>query len=347
MEKNVEEIRKIQLTGKSTYIVSLPKRWITEMKLKAGDGLTIQRLKDSSLLILPKPPQKLERVGEVEVKFLPNEDPYKTARKIVSLYLLGYNVIRLTVDDGRISPTQRETIKRFVRTKLVGTEITTDLPNEMTLQILLSYPELSVKDAFRRMCLIARSMQKDAMTALEKLDRGLAKDVVQRDDEVDRFSMYVIRQLKSAVENQRLIKEIGLSTARDCLGYRLMTKSVERIADHAALVAKNVLQLKRAVKPTLFRKIIAMNTFAASMFEKAVESLFKEDYELAEKVIEREKSIRSLENRAVRYMLKKASREDVITLRLITESLRRMAEHSSDIAEIVLNLTAIGTIKQS
>jgi phosphate uptake regulator len=343
---DAEEIRKIQLTGKSTYIVSLPKRWVTEMRLRPGDGLRIRRLEDSSLLIIPRPPQKPEKVGEVEVRLLPTDDPYKVARKIVSLYLLGYNLIRLTVSEGRISSTQRETIKQFVRTKLVGTEITTDLPSEMTLQILLSYPELSVKDALRRMCLITTSMQKDAMAALEKLDKGMAKDVIQRDDEVDRFSMYVIRQLKSAVENPRLIKEVGLATARDCLGYRLITKSVERIADHAALVAENVLRLERRVEPALFRKITAMSAFAASLFEDAVESLFKGDYESAEKVIEREEVIRSLENQAVRQMLRKASREDVITLRLITESLRRMAEHTSDIAEIVLNLTVIGALKQ-
>jgi len=31
-----EETRKIQFTGKSTYIVSLPKQWITDLGLKQG-----------------------------------------------------------------------------------------------------------------------------------------------------------------------------------------------------------------------------------------------------------------------------------------------------------------------
>lgn len=345
MEKNVET-RKIQLTGKSTYIVSLPKSWITEMGLKAGDGVSIQRQEDSSLLVLPRLPQKLEKAGEVKIRLSPKENPHAIARKVVSLYLLGYNVIRLIAGEGRISPTQREIIKRFVRTKLVGTEITTDLPSEITLQVLLSYPELSVKDALKRMCLIAASMQKDAITAFEKFDRGLARDVAMRDDEVDRFGMYVIRQLKSAVGDQRLIKEIGLTTARDCLGYRLTTKSVERIADHAAMIAQNVLQLKKPVESALLKKIITMNTFAATAFGSAVNSLFKEDYNSAERVIERGKAIRPLENRVVRAF-KKAPREDVIALRLMTESLRRIAEYSSDIAEIVLNLSAAKTIRHS
>ena len=32
-----EETRKIQFTGKSSYIVSLPKQWIMDLGLKKGD----------------------------------------------------------------------------------------------------------------------------------------------------------------------------------------------------------------------------------------------------------------------------------------------------------------------
>ncbi|MBS7649536.1 phosphate uptake regulator PhoU, partial [Candidatus Bathyarchaeota archaeon] len=48
-----EEIRRIQLTGRSTYIVSLPKRWISEIGLRAGSQLVISR-EGESLLLTPK-----------------------------------------------------------------------------------------------------------------------------------------------------------------------------------------------------------------------------------------------------------------------------------------------------
>ena len=34
-----EDVRKVQLTGKSTYIVSLPKRWVEEVNLKKGETI--------------------------------------------------------------------------------------------------------------------------------------------------------------------------------------------------------------------------------------------------------------------------------------------------------------------
>ena len=48
-----DETRKIQFTGKSTYIVSLPKQWITELGLKQGDRVSVDRKGVSSLQIMP------------------------------------------------------------------------------------------------------------------------------------------------------------------------------------------------------------------------------------------------------------------------------------------------------
>jgi phosphate uptake regulator len=107
-----------------------------------------------------------------------------------------------------------------VRRKLVGAEIIADSKNEVSLQTLLSYNELSVENALRRMNIIAMSMHRDAMAAMAENDHELARTIIKTDDEVDRFSFYIIRQLKYAVGDNRVVKEIGLRTARDCLDRR-------------------------------------------------------------------------------------------------------------------------------
>ena len=48
-----EETRKIQFTGKSTYIISLPKQWITDLGLKQGDQVSEDRKGISSLHVTP------------------------------------------------------------------------------------------------------------------------------------------------------------------------------------------------------------------------------------------------------------------------------------------------------
>ena len=49
----IDEVRKIQFTGRSTYIISLPKRWMEEMNLKPGDPVNIVRDTNNSLSVVP------------------------------------------------------------------------------------------------------------------------------------------------------------------------------------------------------------------------------------------------------------------------------------------------------
>lgn len=339
MEKTSEEVRKIQVTGKSTYIVSLPKGWVTEMKLKAGDGVLLKKQEDSSLVILPPSLRKPKEPVEATVRVSLKDDPPSVYRKIVSLYLTGYDVIHVVAANDKLPSPQREVIKKLVREKLIGTEVVVDSMSEMTLQVLLKYPELSVRGAMKRMFIVASSMHKEAISALESLDEELAESVIKIDDEVDRFNMYIIRELKAAAENPRLLKEIGLSSSSGCLGYRLVTKSVERVGDHAVRIAEKVKKLKKPVDKELLKKISAMSALSSSLFEESISALFKEDYDLAEKVIQKKENIESLEDKAIKCILKRGFREDVVNLRLISESLRRIAGYSADIAEVVLNLT--------
>jgi phosphate uptake regulator len=333
-----EETRKVQLTGKSTYIVSLPKKWVTSMGLKAGSQIVVSKQSDASLLLTPKELVKKTKPEEASIAVSEKDDPNTIARKIVALYLVGYNVIRIKAKDERITSLQRNLIKDLTRRKLVGTEIISDSPSEMRLQILLSYPELSVENALRRMCLIAVSMHEDAARALRDFDKKLAQDVVALDDEVDRFSLYIIRQLKSAVQSESILKDIGLSNQRDCLGYRVIVKSVERIADHAVKVAENVITLDKKIDDYSVQKISRMSSSAVSVFDDSTKALYKKDYALADNAVAKAKTIVQMENDIIKAITKRLESHEVSNVRMILESIRRTAEYASDIAEIVLNL---------
>jgi phosphate uptake regulator len=280
-----------------------------------------------------------QKTDEATIKVTPKDSPDLIIRKVVSTYLVGYNMIHIKAESQKqLSGKQRHDVKDFSRRMLVGTEIVTDTPQELTLQVLLSYPELSVQSALRRMSIITASMHRDALTALKGIDNQQAKEVLTTDNEVDRFNLYIVRQLKTAIQNPRIIKEIGLQNARDCLGYRLVTKSVERTADHAANISENVLRLRRKLEPEISEKLEEMSNIAISMFEAAIEALFRQDYALAESIVEKTKDVIIIEKEAV-VAFQKMDVENAPYVRLIIESIRRTAEYASDIAEIVLNLT--------
>ena len=343
--KKNEETRKLQITGGSTYVLSLPKRWVTQNGLEKGSSLLVRQEEDGSLAVLPPDLGKLEKTEEAIIRISPGESSEALIRRTVSVYLLGYNIIHIRAEDREkeILSTQRNAVKTFARNMLVGTEIVTDTSEDLTLQVLLSYPELSVPSALRRMSIISASMHKDAITALRNIDYQLAADVRATDYEVNRFHLYIIRQLKMALQNPRIITEIGLKAPNDCLGYRLITKMVERTADHATNIAKYVQNLKKQLDEEFLQAVQEMNKVAISSFETAIESLFRRDFKLADSVIAKANRITALEKKAL-LSSKETNIEEAANLRLVIESVRRIAEYSMDIAEVVLNMTVESVI---
>ena len=139
------------------------------MKLKAGDHVSISRTSNNSLSITTEQEKRLQdSINEVTTLVLIDEGPNTLKRKIVSIYLSGYNYINLKSKTGRIQPIQREAVREIVRRSLIGTEIIADSSDIITIQVLLTLPELSINTAVRRMFLIASSMHRDVITALKE-----------------------------------------------------------------------------------------------------------------------------------------------------------------------------------
>jgi phosphate uptake regulator len=332
------DVRKVQFTGRSTYVLSLPKKWIEEMHLKAGDQVTLVRELDNSLSVIPIFTAARESLNEVTTFISPRESGNTLRRKVVSIYLAGYNIIHLKIKSGRMNPELRDAVRELVRRNLVGTEMIADASDNITLQVLLSLPELSVNTAIRRMYLIASSMHKDAMSALAELNYELAKEVIRSDDEVDRFSLYVFRNLVMAMQNGRVLREMGLKKPSDCLSYRVAVKSIERIADHAYNIADKAITLKEKIPKDSLQKIDKMSHLALTVLNDSVEALLRRDYELADKTVDNAKNIRTLEDEVLKAIEKDKVR-DHANIKLALEDIRRTAEYASDIAEAAMNET--------
>ncbi|TLY11310.1 MAG: AbrB/MazE/SpoVT family DNA-binding domain-containing protein [Thaumarchaeota archaeon] len=341
-----EETRKLQYTGGSSYIVSLPKKWIQDLGLKQGDHVVILRQGNSMLQIAPASKRVAKEQREATIEVSKENNPYFIARKLIALYFLGFNVITIVPKEDRLLVEQREVIKSIVRRVLMGTEIIADSATGITLQVLINLLDLSVDAAFKRMLLIAKSMYRDTLLALQENNVELAGEVVKSDDEVDRFSFYIVRQLKIAIKNEHLLKEIGLEEPRNCLGYRLIAKSVERVADHAVVISKDIIENPHPLKKDIVEKIASMSYFALEVLDDASLSMFKRDYEAADKAIEKARKIDEMEKAILRAVSKPRDVNELYRIKLITENIRRVAEYASDIAEIVLNMTVQQTLRK-
>jgi phosphate transport system protein len=90
-----------------------------------------------------------------------------------------------------------------------------------------------------RMAELAEKMTRDALDAFVRKDPELARNVLQRDDEVDNLKDQVFRELLTY-----MMADPG--TIQRALALILISRNLERIADHATNIAEDVIFLVEA-----------------------------------------------------------------------------------------------------
>jgi phosphate uptake regulator len=347
--------RKIQVTGRGSYIVSLPKDWVLDSDLKKGSQLAFKIQEDSSLLLVPRSvlEQRKETkstLNEYTVAITQKEDPQSIERRLKSLYVVSAHVIRIRFRAGELTPQQKNAITNTVR-MLLGSEIISEVPNEITIQVLINHPEFPIEKAIRRMLAIATIMDRDAISALTNFDETLLNNVIASDSDLDRLNLYVVRQLKYGIE-RNMYKELGFSSPKEFLGYRIVTKNLENVGDNAVGTAKNILALKQMIDQELlylrdplneevYADVLEFTSFCRRLLEDSLKALFKRDYQIADEIISRFMSTGlNLEKQAVNLMLSKTMDPNVTSvIRLVLDNARKMMEYGRDVAEVTLNRT--------
>ena len=340
--EDTKQTRRIQISGGSTYTISLPKKWIDELGIKNGDNMTILKNSNRSLTLFPGSDN--ERPTKKAIFTISQKDSEESIRrKIVALYLTGYKTIQVTSKGVKILPEHSRLVKDLVRKSMIGTEIVESDSESITIQILTRLPELTFDVALKRMYLMTANMHREAMDALKKFDTEYGEEVVRMDDEVDRFSLYMMRTLIMAIQNSSMLHDVGLERPSDCLNYRTVISRIERIADHAALIAKRIKFLKEPLEPKILKELESLSNDAITCFENSISALAKKDHILAEKVaaniaqvVEKEKELM--------YGMKESKNSTIVKFTL--EDIRRTAEYSSDIIETVVNETIHNIISE-
>ena len=118
----------------------------------------------------------------------------------------------------------------------IGDEATTIARRAIELS---QEPQLKPYVDIPRMAGLALEMLKDGLESFVSRDTGKARAVVLRDKQVDQINKQLHRELSSYMVERP-------STITRCLNLMVISKCLERIADHAANVAEDVVYLYEA-----------------------------------------------------------------------------------------------------
>ena len=170
------DTRKVQRTGKSTFIVSLPKTWATKNGIAAGSIVYINQGDNGALTLSTDRSERDLRV-KLDIGEKTGDD---LIRDIIGCYVGGYRIIEVT--SPHMSSAQKKDLHQIVN-KLIGPEILEETINKVVIQDLLSSEELQSEKALRRIRTVVKSMIHDSFTSLLNNNQDeLAMDVIQRDE---------------------------------------------------------------------------------------------------------------------------------------------------------------------
>lgn len=303
------------------------------MGIETGMRVSLETQPDGKLLIDPILEGRTVKTKKIDVT---GYEVKALERDIIAAYLHGYD--RIEFFSKRILGEQKQTIRR-VCYKLIGPEITEESSNCVVIQDLLNPNELSIKKGVQRMFLIAGSMQTDAVRALKTIDHDLALDVSQRDDEVDRLYLLISKQFRSILCGGRM-PDSAETNIEEYHEFRMAASPLERIADHAQKIANVASKLRQPVSDNVMEEIEKLNNAYMELVKQSIEALFNADSSLANQVINNVDNMRTWVEELHSSILRLESHEIMISLGTVVDSLARIGDLSSNIAEIAIN-TAI------
>jgi len=328
------EIRRVQVTGGSSFVVTLPKEWADGQKIKKNDPIGLIAQTDGTLLVTTKvTDEPVHKVKEIDSSTV--SDPAFLFRLLIGTYITGYTMIRIT-SKQRFPPFVRSVVRDYTQ-MTIGQEVVEETETVIAIKDLLNPAEMPFENTIKRMFVIVKNMHEDAIAALETRNKTLADDVIARDTDPDRLNWLIARQTNMLMQNASLSRRMGVSPSM-AMHYFMLSRIIERVGDHAVRIAENVQPIAGfELDKKITSAIRKASTMSMEIFDKSIVSFFNSDMKDAHRNIE---SIAALEKICgdINNMVLKQDTMIAIHVGYIAESIRRSGEYAGDISETIINL---------
>lgn len=322
------ETRKVQRTGKSTLIVSLPKNWAIKNDISSGSTLFISQNQSGALVLSS---EKSEPNLTIELN-IGDKAGEPLIRDIIACYVAGYRTIEIS--SPQMSATQKKDLHKIVN-KLIGPEVLEETLNKMVVQDLLSSEELQAERALKRLKNMTKLMIQDSISALLKKDVNLALDVMQRDNEVDRLNLLIARQfteiLRSGSAKQEAFSPIV------AFNYMQAASNLERIADHASKIADASRQISYTLPSQIEEELSHLGPSLSIIIDDCISVLIHADSKKANEIIDN-----MLETKKRMHLLTGSflggDPEEMRVRLIVAGSFERILDYIINIGELTISL---------
>jgi len=196
-----------------------------------------------------------------------------------------------------------------------------------------------LKTTLLRMAGLAEDQIDKALTALVTRDSGLARQVIERDHQVNTLDVEIDEEcIRLLALHQPAARDLRLVTT----AMKISTE-LERISDLAENVSERTIELNEEPQLKPYIDIPLMGKMARMMVKESIDAFVKDDSALARKVLTDDDFVDDLMEQLFRELLSFMLEDTrtisrAIRLSFIAKYLERMADHATNIAELVVYL---------
>ena len=324
--------RKLQLTGGSTVIVSLPKEWVKANNLGKGDLVNIEELASGDLRLSPLQENSTKREITLDCCAI----GHGLIDLMIGGYIAGADVIRLTCS----SPITRKTradVRAFLRDTR-GMEIEVDNEKEIRIVSILNPSELRLQVSINRMYILISSIVNDAFDVLSGESIELLSDIDDRERQIDARRLLLERQVAASLQQPAVEKKLGVDRF-SAMEHANIARVLERMGDHATRLANLVKDNSAVVKIKPNDMPLAAIHLWSSHLKTIVHNMYTRDVEIIHSTkLALAQLGHDLEEAESELWTGRASAERLLSEFRISESVRRLCAYSVNFAEILLNM---------
>lgn len=233
-------VRNLQLTGNATYTVSIPKEWVRNLGLGKGSKVYLELMGDGSLRIYGNPPGRPSGASK-SFELGRGDDPDNLVRKVIAAYLAGFSVVTLSFDPELKELASR--VRRSLESSVLGFNVLMESKSEFTFYAVIDEESMKLSDALAKLKENAYHMLEDTHSGMGNADPRVLERVIEEDQIVDKLYLLVAKQVTSILMRPLGVEEHGLRSAAEAPHVFLAARSMERVSDHAVLMARESIDM--------------------------------------------------------------------------------------------------------
>jgi phosphate uptake regulator len=288
--------RKLQRVGYSSFSVSLPRDWVINRGLKAGDILAVIEESDGGLRV--EPWRERETTSTYRIVVDTTIAPTLIRRLLIGTYMLGYDTV-VVESPSEFSAEQLESIRSTVR-RLRGFEIVDVSIRQVVVQGFLDPTRFPVDRLLLRLQSMVSTMLENILRAMEDDRPELASEAQRIKLDVDELYWLIVRQLLLSLRSSAVSRKLGIESPLHAVGTRVVSKTLEEISSFIEAAAGVLAEIRRQappLDPELKDELLSYGRLVKDVFEATMKALFNPDIHQLIEATELESQVHDLGRR--------------------------------------------------